>query len=255
MNILKIPESNFTETDSAKSVENARQIKILESEWPEIQGKYKEAGKDVATAQDRLDGLQKQRAFPEDIANAKKDLQRAIWTQEGILSKYRKRIQVLKEQNERLTLPLRQDAKNRWIDELRDLPGLRTVRTIERQYNPMNQKRSVTLESNAGALEQAKTLLVDGLRRIDGLQFSSIPEIQAYIDAVEAKLRAIDLAKLERLENLTPRAAEELQPETDAGPSQKGTLIDGKLYIHPSATDPGRLSELSNRISKLEKGS
>jgi hypothetical protein len=253
MNILKIPESIFTEIDSAKSIENAAEIKRLESEWPRIQSEYREAGAKVAEAQDKYDTLVKRRAFPEDIANAKKDLQRAIWTQAGILSGYRKRIQVLKEQNERLTLPLRHDVKNRWIDELRDLPGLRVVRTIEQQYNPVNQKRSVTVETNAGAYEQAKTLLVDGLRRIDGLQFSSIPEIQAYIDALEAKLRSIDFKKLSRLEGLTPQAAEELQPETDAGPSQKGTLIDGRLYVHPLPSDPGKIADLANRVDRLEK--
>jgi hypothetical protein len=255
MNILRIPETRFSDDDIRQSLENEKEINRLQMEWPEIQRRYAELGEETAKAADHLEGLKKRRASIAEIQKAEKEYKQAIWKQDGVKADHGRKVADLQSRQERLSAPLRNDAHQRWLDELRGLAYLRHIETVKEDRNIFTGEKTQDILTNLPALGMAKEMLLTAIQRLMAMQNATIPSIQAFIETFEAELAEVDLSKLTQWDDVPISRVNDVREKPADGPIDKATMMpDGKVHVHPQPTDP-KVKALGDRISKLEKGS
>jgi hypothetical protein len=99
--------------------------------------------------------------------------------------------------------------------------------------------------------------LITARQQLNGeeLRDASVPDLVSFVEAFENELRKIDLSKLSHWDDLSPWQVAAMKEKPSDFPSDKGMILpDGSVHTFQPAAATAQISQLSDRIQKLEKG-
>lgn len=154
---------------------------------------------------------------------------------------------------ENTTQQIISETGEKWLKLARDLPE-KYEYSRNGEIDPRGNIGHVRISTNAEALGEAKTLILQARRELLQMRHLSLSEIEQHIHKFERQYELLDLSVL-TVEEVTPEEALERQPGTEP------MNISQSIYKYPGmpsfvVTDPDaniapRLKSLEKKISSL----
>lgn len=209
------------------SAELAKKRDALAQKWPAIQAEWDRIDHDEVRprAEELSVVLHTQNA--EAILTARESLKRVIWERDAIKADYGIALTELNSELEVLSGPAIFAKTQEWQNDLSSLRKRKIVEVDER-FTDVSKETTpamVKYRANFQALREAKLALLDAIRALRGMRARPLFEVHAFIEATEAKLKAMDLTVLTEEGPITERRYAEIiaEPEMIVRPAPGST--------------------------------
>ncbi len=224
----------FLESEEHESERLVRELEAHEAGWPALKTEFDKIDKQcVVLAQRHL--AEVYAGSPKAI-ETEADLKKLRWKRDGIKSAFsRKRDELLT----KIQAHTRHDIDEFVIESLdraKSLGRLYQFQRIATAQNILTDRKTVRITHNGAALESARDRIFEAMKQVRAMQNRPVAEVRARVAEFEAEFAGFRLSTM-RVEEVSPRQAEEMRPES----SSVGYAAE-------------KLNSLSARLDALERG-
>lgn len=246
--------SEYLDSKKRASQQLVDELAAHTATWPAVLAEYNRLDAECIPLARRV--LELREARSPQLAAAEATLKLARWKRDGTKQRHSLRRDELHRQIEAFTRDPIQKAVLDWIDLVRGLSKFYRFEKIEpsHDFDGKRKRYGVKVSHNADALDAAKKRIFAALNEVRDMQHCSLSAVEKRIAELNMEFSNLDISTMV-VEDVSEDQANDMKPQKqDSGDMDKATLMPGgKLHIHPRVTD-GKVQDLSDRISKLEKG-
>lgn len=241
----------------SQSRESERLVKALaelEATWPTIKGERDRIDLECIALAHEL-GAQRLAASPRAL-ETETLLKRKRWDRDRDPQEYRIRRADLHQQLDNLTRePIRKFIEF-CLETAKAISALYKFEKVEKLFDPTSERRPyiIRVRHNGAALDRAKEAVFKAMGEVRVMDHCTLSAIQAKIEKHRADFEDIDVSTLETID-VSPDAADMMRPRAEPDNFQTGYIIGPRKEDHiilSKKPEPGRISNLSDRLTKLE---
>ena len=225
------------------SAELAKKRDALAQKWPAIQEAWNQIDEKEVLPLAAALSVAMFSQNRERITEAREALKRAIWERDDIKAGYERELSELNGEIEVMSGPVIFAKCAEWQNDLSGLRKRRAVEVDERftDVSKETMPAMIKYRANFQAIRAAKLALLDAIRELRGMRDRPLSEVHAFIEATEAKLKAMDLTVLTEEGPITERRYAEIiaEPEMIVRPARGSTDHFSERFFRASARGGG----------------
>lgn len=203
--------------DVVESERLCKKRDALEKKAPEVEAAYRKVDEERVLPAAAAAACAGYTQNPERVLEAREVLKQAIWSRDGIKAAYQRELAELNAEVEMLNGPTIAERVTQWQAALAELRTKKAIE-VDRRYRDMSSEKlpsMVKVSSNFAILAMAKEGLLGAIKTLRCMSMRPLSEVNAFIEATETKMRALDLGEMKSEEAMTETRLSELISSPD----------------------------------------